>query len=243
MKVKLKLLLRYVERYGFNGFLLFSKVYIFRKSRVNVPGFGSFSLRKKTMDAEILTQVFIYKQYDFPIGGGVKTIMDLGANNGMSACFFSKKFPDSIIYAVEPDPDNFKILKRNTSGYENIKPVNKAIWFENGFIYLDDGDSWSIKVDNLLGRKKVEAITISSFIEQNGIDHVDLLKIDIEGAEKEVFTSDTSFILSVRNLVIELHDWMKEGCAKAFFNSFGNFSYALSIRHENILLTDIKKQV
>jgi hypothetical protein len=57
------------------------------------------------------------------------------------------------------------------------------------------------------------------------IDKIDVLKIDIEGSEKEVFENSSQWINLVNVFFIELHDRMKDGCAKSFFNAIGHINY------------------
>jgi hypothetical protein len=84
--------------------------------------------------------------------------------------------------------------------------------------------------------KSIRAVTIREIMEEQQIDFIDVLKIDIEGAEKEVFSSDYDYWLSkTRVIIIELHDSMKEGCSKTFFESLGKYDFKTGISGENII--------
>ena len=241
MKEKLKLLLRYFYRYKFGGILLFIRIYWLNAAEVNVPGVGKVKIRPGTTDAAIFTQIFIYATYDFPVSGEVNTILVLGGNNGMSARFFRARYPKAKIVVVEPDETNFAALCKNIEGYDQIIPLKMAVWKEDGFIRLDNGDSWAIKVDMDGGHKVAEAITMKTLLAKQGISRIDLLKIDIESAEKEVFEAEASFLAITRNMVVELHDWIKPGCAAAFFNTLVGYTYIYTIQGENTLLRDLNR--
>jgi FkbM family methyltransferase len=240
VKEKLKKFLRFAQAYRFYGIYLFAKIHWFGSSSVKLRKYGTIYLRKKTYDAEVFDQVFISRQYNFDIKEEVKVIVDLGGNNGMSALFFHKKYPHAIIYVLEPDKDNFAALKKQTAGIDNIISFNKAIWKEDGTVSLDSGDSWAIKIDLQSGKNLVESITMNTLMSSCQIANIDLLKIDIEGAEKELFENDTSFLSSTRIMVIELHDWMKKGCAKSFFRALNNYDYDYAGIHENALITNLR---
>lgn len=240
MNGHLKLFARYLQSYNLYGIYLYILIYWFKKARIELPNYGLINIRPNTFDAEIFTQMFIYKQYDFAIQGEVNIIIDLGANNGMSALFFHNKYPSAMIYALEPDKKNFETLQENVQNIKQIIPINKAVWKEDGYVNLDSGDSWTVKVDMELGTNSVESITMDTLMLMYQIKQIDLLKIDIETAEKELFEGKTDFLTSVRNIVIELHDWLKPGCSQSFFKSVYNFQYKYAINIENTIITDLQ---
>jgi FkbM family methyltransferase len=145
----------------------------------------------------LLTEIFSFQCY-LP---GLKRMMtvenpicvDLGANIGLSVLYF-ENVPSCKIYAVEPNPMNVMCLKENTKQYSNIQ------YFDYG-IRAYDGDAQLLRTDaderyeNMYMSDGKSAInckckTIKSFMEEAKIDHIDVLKIDIEGGEYELFMSD-----------------------------------------------------
>ena len=79
---------------------------------------------------------------------------------------------------------------------------------------------------------KVTAVTIDSLMQAYGLNHVDVLKIDIETSEKELFLKNYErWLPKVRMIVIELHDWLRPGCSRAFFAAvnatLNNYSYTV----------------
>lgn len=83
----------------------------------------------------------------------------------------------------------------------------------------------------------MKTITISKLLQDSGFEEIDLLKIDIEGAEKEVFgAADVDEWLSkVRILTIELHDRMKRGCSYEFFKAVSKYHWHFEFRGENLI--------
>jgi len=68
-----------------------------------------------------------------------------------------------------------------------------------------------------------QAITIDKIMQIFDLEKIDILKIDIEGAEKEVFSDSSSWIERVESIIIELHDHMKIGCNRSFYNNSNGF--------------------
>jgi FkbM family methyltransferase len=240
MAEKLKILARYLYAYKVYGLYLYVLVYWLKRSKIKLPGYGIINIRHNTFDVKIFNQMFIYRQYNFEIAGDIKVIFDLGANNGMSALFFHKKYPNATIYALEPEASNFAAFQTNTKGITSIIGINKAIWKSDGLVNLDSGDSWAVKVDMVSGTNTVESVTMDSLISTYQIKQIDLLKIDIETAEKELFEASTQFLTVTRNLLIELHDWLRPGCSQAFFRALYNYRYQYAVNIENTIITDLQ---
>lgn len=187
-------------------------------------------VRIGTTDTSVLRQVFKERQYDIPIEVNPKLIIDAGANIGLASVFFANKYPNALIIAVEPEPSNFKILQRNVSAYPQIQALQAAVWNEDGQICLyDPGDGhhgFQTAASAESGAKSlgsVEAVTIGSLIARAGTDRLDILKIDIEGAEKVVFAASPRWLDAVDVIMAELHDHIHEGCSKVFFEATGQF--------------------
>ncbi len=100
------------------------------------------------------------------------------------------KFPNSKIITIEPDFDNFATAEKNLENYTDIKLLKKGLWSNDVKLKIlnEDASKWGIQVveDNING--KIDAICIDTIIRENNLDRIDLLKMDIEGSEKEVFS-------------------------------------------------------
>jgi FkbM family methyltransferase len=208
-----------------------------------------FYLRDKTMDLGTYQQIFIDKEYDFIANIPPKTIIDAGANIGLSSIYFANKFPNAKIIAIEPEMENFEILEKNVSKYSNIIPLCAALWDTVGQIDLWDiglGNNAYMVIrsdsDNIIKTPKldflyhVNTVTIENILNDYNLERVDLLKMDIEGAEKEIFNNSKNWIQKIDTIIIELHERAKDGCCRAFYRNTIDFINEWSVG-ENIYLT------
>ncbi len=178
-----------------------------------------------------------------------KTILDAGAYTGLSTVYFAMRYPGAKIIAIEPSEENFALLTRNVSKLENVHAINAALWSESSSLVLTDPgrDYWGLTVqesdahaspgrtDSLVPNSKVDALTISDLIDDYEVDRVNLLKLDIEGSEKEVFSNARPWIDRVDAISVELHDRFKPGCTRAFYDAVADFPIELR-RGEKILV-------
>ncbi|WP_017260202.1 FkbM family methyltransferase [Pedobacter arcticus] len=167
-------------------------------------------------DFSVFLQVFLDEQY-LPVVNfclfnklEIKNILDLGANVGFTSIYLHKAFKKASIYAVEPDENNFKTLKRNTSFLKKLTTINSAVWSHKTFLtpsYQEESD-WgkTFLVDKNNSENKIETVTIDQLIKDYSLETIDILKIDIEGAEKPVFEGDISFLNKTKVIAIEIHE-------------------------------------
>ncbi len=238
-KIRLFYFLKYITRFGFfGGTFLFLKIYYFKFEIINIFYFKKIQLRNNTSDIDVFNQVIVNKEYDFHLDHKPQFIIDAGANIGLTSLYFSKKYPEAKILAIEPEINNFNILINNTTGISKIIVEQKAVWFHNDGVTLeqsDSNDSHFIKCITTRG-VNIGSITIDKIIERYSLDSIDVLKLDIEGAEKEIFENNCSWLYKVKTLVIELHDRLKPGCAMSLFSALNNHNYTLSIHGELLII-------
>lgn len=201
-----------------------------KRVNVAVPGIrGPVSLRMRTTDVSVYEEVLLRGQYAVQLPFVPKTIMDVGANIGMASIFFANRYPKAQIVAVEAEASNFEILLRNVRGYSNILPICAAVWNRDGQVALTvprGTDSATTKVGFVVDGgegERVRAISMQTLMNEARMSSIDLLKIDIEGAEKEVFETASDWIDQVRCLAIELHDRLRPGCRSAVSAVTGDF--------------------
>jgi len=154
-----------------------------------------------------------------------KVIVDVGAHIGMASILFALKYPSAKIIALEPERSNFAALVRNTAPYRTIVPVRGALWRQDGEVTLGPSSAHIKGAFTIVpnGSQLVRALTMDSLMREASIDSIDLLKMDIEGAEKEVFDY-CPWISKVDVLAIELHDRLQAGCSQAVRNATQDFS-------------------
>lgn len=225
------------SRFGASGLLTALKVKLgssndlFEVKRKDVR--APFYLRLKSSDIPTFDQVFVLQEYDFAVLRSPKIIVDAGANIGLASIYFANKYPDAKIIALEPEQSNFKLLEKNVSPYPNVVPVQAALWHKNEEINLIDPGlgQWGFMTESATSsaasqgdfRHLVKAMTVDMVMRSFNLERIDILKIDIEGAEKEVFSDSSSWIESVDALIVELHERMKEGCNSSFYNGSKGF--------------------
>jgi FkbM family methyltransferase len=136
------------------------------------------------------------------------TVLDIGGNIGLFSLFAQDRC--KAIYPVEPTPGHFHILKELTKDYPQIHPLNYAASNEDTTIdfYINEENTTMNSLANEYGTKvAVQTRTIRSIIDELGLDHVDLIKCDIEGSEMVALTETT--VGAVKDIVdcwfIEVH--------------------------------------
>jgi FkbM family methyltransferase len=143
----------------------------------------------------ILRDLFLGEEYKAPESMVVKTIVDAGANIGLTSAWFRLTYPEAHIYAYEPAPRAFKTLEKNAANIGNIEIFREAVGARMGSVTFHESDrsvASSIIESESLGTSHevtVPMVTIDSIIERAG--HVDLFKIDIEGAEFDALPAAT----------------------------------------------------
>ncbi|MDQ3279638.1 MAG: FkbM family methyltransferase [Bacteroidota bacterium] len=203
-----------------------------------------FSLRKDNLfDFFTYEEVILRKSYDIPFPFSPKTIIDGGGNIGLTAAFWATQYPDATIVTLEPDDGNFEMLRRNTAAYKNIYPIKAGVWSKTGHLLVKDighGDNGLVVEETTPDTAgAVPALSIDDILEKMGWPTVDLLKLDVEGSEKEIFSRNyEQWLPKVRVLVVEMHDRMKKGCSKAVFNTINQFDFSFEVAGENVVFTN-----
>jgi len=240
-----------IERNGFWRTLFIILQYLrFKGSKLDVyklrlsKRLNGIYMRPGTSDFSVFRQIFMNDEYGLELDGTPQVIFDIGANIGLASLYFAHRFPDSRIYALEPDPSNFAILTLNAESIPKIVLLQNALWNRNTPLeMIEDGhDKWGIQVRELSDSQKnhVQAVSMEFLIEQYRIAKIDLLKIDIEGAEFELFEGDCkSWLSKVKVLVIELHDHYRPGCSDRFNLAISSINHRIARRGENIIVYNL----
>jgi FkbM family methyltransferase len=222
-----------------------------RRVTAMLPGTGiPVTLRLGSSDMNVFWEIFRRLEYGWNFSAPPRVIVDVGGYTGLSAAYFAHRYPEATIIAVEPDAENFELLTLNTARFPGVRPVQAAVWRESGTISLHDPGygAWGLQVtepDNAAPAPAagdagpaaglIRAVTIDEIITEYGLDRIDLLKIDVEGSEKEVFATAGSWLPFVDAICIELHDRFKTGCSRSFFRAVDEFPIELR-RNEDVLV-------
>jgi FkbM family methyltransferase len=172
--------------------------------------------RPNTSDELVFNQIFSDREYScLDDLSDVGLVIDCGANVGYSAAYFLTRFPNCTVICVEPDPSNFRALEKNLLPYkERVKLIRSGIWSHSTGLKImeepyNDGLEWSVQVRESKSDEipEMQAIDLGTLLRESGNDTISILKMDIEGAEAVVFEKNyESWLSSVENMVIELHD-------------------------------------
>jgi FkbM family methyltransferase len=199
-----------------------------------------FRFRKETTDEQVMKFILVNNQYDLnrltrvnelltfarqqEAKGLRPLIVDAGANIGASAIYFLANLPNALVVAVEPDAGNFDLLSKNVAGL-NVKPFHAAISSSPGRARVFDSGTghWGYRTEVLSESDKradaVDCLSINDIYQSHASGFFPfLVKIDIEGAERELFSANTEWVTRTPLIIIELHDWLlpKDGTSAPF---------------------------
>lgn len=164
-----------------------------------------------------MAEVYKDSVYDRYVAGKKDlTILDIGANIGITAYYFQHF---GKVYAVEPSQEHFNLLStmiKFNHLEDKIIPINKAIDVKNGnFTLYHPKNKTTYSLHSGVAKysqsqETVEAITLDKLFEDNKIDHVDILKLDVEGSEYEILAGEGFEKVAPKiDLIIgETHDWV-----------------------------------
>lgn len=229
----------YFHLISFDGFLKEETDYYFNSY---YPKWESIIRTRKrpSSDLEVFTQIFNFLEYK-PVVETFKTnfsdkkelkIIDAGSNIGLTTLYFSRFFDDATFICIEPNDSNFEILSFNfeANSVRNVQKIKGGIWSKNSNLKLisdfRDKSDWCFRVEETHEKTGLEAFSISYLIKKFNWDTIDILKIDIEGSEKEIFTnpnSDISFLAFTKCIAIEIHD--EFNCREAIYDVLKQFNF------------------
>ena len=136
----------------------------------------------------------------------VRTVIDAGANVGLASLYLASRYRNARILAIEPNPDNFALLSANVAAETRIVPIAAAVTAKPGeqVFIASGGRSSHLKMNRAGKGTAVRGLSISELAADHRLSRIDLLKIDIEGAEREVF-AEAGFLERTDVVVAELH--------------------------------------
>lgn len=179
---------------------------------------GSYSVLIRNLDEfkRIYKEIFVDQEYKFDSKNNKPFIIDCGSHIGLSILYFKTIYPKSKILGFEPNPDNYKILCKNVknNNLKNVKVFNYALSDEEKNVNLhasfDEDTPWTwgdTIIYNMWGdgdndkKIPVKTVKLSKFINS----HVDLIKVDIEGAEQKVLQEVETKLNLVDKIIMEYH--------------------------------------
>ncbi|MDP2821455.1 MAG: FkbM family methyltransferase, partial [Sulfuritalea sp.] len=180
--------------------------------------------REGSSDALVIYEILLkghrseYWHARLPQAENVKVVLDIGANVGAATVFFSELYPAAKIHAFEPIPGNLEILKMNAASRGRPGSIDchlLALSDKDGELQMihspgaNNHGGWSFYQRGASGSEEKVSVPVrqsGDFIRELGLDRIDVIKIDTEGAEKEILHGLTpEQLATVKYIVGELH--------------------------------------
>lgn len=203
---------RWSKRLGWWQSLRFEFLWTLRRPTisVSVPGYDRHMvLRRSTSDISVFETVFIDRELEDHLPTEPKLIIDGGANVGFSTAFYARTFPSARVVAVEPSDENAKMLRRNCAGFSNVQLVHGGLWSHSGYLAIENPQdaAWAFRCvpSDAHAPGAFPAYSLGDVIGKSGIDHCDLLKLDVEGAEEQLFAGAADWLGRVSTILVEVH--------------------------------------
>lgn len=160
-------------------------------------------------------------------------IIDAGSNIGLTSLYFLDYFKQINLISVEPEKENFKVLQSNLQNIPTnckAEQINGGIWSSDTFLKIvrdfRDQSDWSFRVEETNNPNDIKAYSINTLMKKNSWDCIDILKIDIEGSEKQIFdlqNSDVSFLSKTKCIAIEIHD--EFNCRETIYKVLSDYNF------------------
>ena len=209
---------------------------------LSMRGLGFDNWRDHAISGEeSFLRVLLLRAAEHPV------VLDVGAYHGSYAKIVRHYSPDASIYCFEPHPRSFKTLQRAAQEH-GFTALPFACGAQNGDGYLfdfasEDGSKFAScyeetlreRRDAPLSRQQTKLVTIDEFARSNGIEEIELLKVDVEGAEIDVLRGASNFIHEHRIHAIQFeagaahairHTWMRD-----FYDLLVGFSFYRLLPH------------
>jgi FkbM family methyltransferase len=224
-----------------------------------IPGFNPpIYIRDCIGDHAIFWQCLVMNQYDFShfpqserlnekyneivSSERAPLIIDCGGNIGLSVIWFANKFPKAKIYVIEPDQANFEILKLNVSSFgDRVVIINGGIWNEAGYLRIINPEagpsSYRVQLTNQSEtHNTIRCYTIDEICSMANINDPLIVKVDIEGSQKDLFAANTGWVNRTELITLELDDWLLpwQGTSRSFFKCLSQYSFDYLLNGESI---------
>ena len=167
--------------------------------------------RTSGSDRWALWQVFAKRHFEYALQDPPWLIVDGGANVGYASVYFANRYPEARIIAVEPDPENCSMFRKNCAAYPNVELIEGALWQAEAELVIENPGhhSWGFRVAEASTTPmdhSFRGVTVAGILARSPEQCIDLLKLDIEGSEEGLFSYGyEDWIGRIGNLMIETH--------------------------------------
>jgi FkbM family methyltransferase len=210
--------------------------------------------RPGTFDTSIIYNIILRKgkkgEYWIKERLNPRVIFDIGGNIGITAIYFAHKYTDAQIYTFEPVPENYDLLVKNVAPYSNVKAYNFGLGSKDAIVKIyqpsekENKGGFSCfpnREDN--NGFNIEIRDIQKFINQEGINQIDLIKIDTEGSEYDILLSiDKEILKNVNWIIGELHG-VKDYELLRYLSQYFNIGIQKKINQNEFIFNACKKTI
>ncbi len=198
--------------------------------RIHINSLGrDVYIRPFTTDFDLIGDFFLNGaisreskyQYDINFSDKLKKpakyVIDAGANIGLFSVLYKKKFCGATIAAIEPEQGNYRLLLKNIKNLNGVKALRGGVWSKKCFLKINESKTgaWGFTVSECEQKDSdIFAFSIPDIMKKYKFPYIDILKMDIEGSEMEVFQDEKclEWLKLVKVLIIETHDDKAAGC-------------------------------
>lgn len=217
------------------------------RTRARAPGDpGWITLRLGTSDFHVLKEIYVTEVYGFarPALAGIQprtaTVLDLGANIGLTVRLWGRLFPGSTIVAVEPDAGNLELCLANAEGVDaTVRGIRCFAGGSSRVASLDRSlGAWAYRMaDGAGGTDATPVRTVPEIMELAGLGDspIDLLKCDVEGSEVEIFHGAPAWIARVGAILAEVHGHYTPDALAADVRAAGG-TWSMTVSGASVLL-------
>lgn len=214
-------------------------------------------LRETVSDHSIFWQCIVQRQYDISAFSQSERLMsayrealeknetpliiDCGGNIGLSALYLATTYPKAKVYVIEPDEKNYAMLQKNTEHFgDRVVALKGGVWHESDHLQIINPESGSAAFRVAPAASDAEntlrTYTIAEICALAGTSSPFMVKIDIEGAQKHLFKSNTDWVGNTHLIMLELDDWLMpwQGTSRPFFSCVSGYPFDYLISGETI---------
>lgn len=202
--------------------------------------------RPHTSDVPLILNIFVgVKEYDIPVDPAkFDAILDLGANIGLFSILYAYRFPGKKVVAVEPESENFRILQKNVeNGQISVFTEKAGMWYRKSDLrVIDHGNNWAFSVEEIDQEDRqvpdaVKGIDIDSLCDKYELKGGLLIKMDIEGSERQIFEhiGEAKWLDRTAVLIMEIHDRPEGELFRLICDTMGERGFKRTERGENIV--------
>jgi len=191
-------------------------------------------IRLGTADFTVLYATIV-ESFHLPpaVRSAPRVVIDLGANIGLTMVDFAHRYPSARIVGVEMDAANAELCRVNVMPFgARCTVIQGAVWTHDGEVAYQGMTEDGYQINERSAGRVTRAYTIERLLTELGIEQVDLMKMDIEGAEERILPAAGNWIHRVNCLVIEVHAPMEPSHCTELLGKWG-FETQLSSQHKN----------